>query len=693
MKKLTLISSLLAVLAIAGCQESVPYGACTDQTAIIENNQLKICKDQVWTTDASCTEDGATICGDKFIAKCTEQKWQVSTQCASDQICKTVSGTATCVENPVCDAASAVPVCDGNSLKTCADGKWISTPCNDDKVCQASASGASCVTTQQPPAGCDTTETTCSDNVLSYCENNEWKTKQCENGCDGSKCKEIASETCDPSNYKPTCDSDGKLTSCGTDGKVTAVECTNGEACQTTENGAECKVSETNSCTESCEYGCNNDNGTCYAECNPTEYISTCSSNILKECIDGVVTDKDCGSKVCTDNGNGAACVGNDVPPTTETDCTEEGKSICENNSLKTCEGGEWEIRTCLKECKEDNPGEAYCSELTQGTECTDGETQCDGTFSIIKCVDGYWTASEECGYGKTCQNINKTAQCSNACKKGRGICNSDSNSAYICNAETLTWDVTACESKRCAVSEKMSKCIVKEGDQCSLYSFDKDDDPEVKALCDFDHMFVCSEEVLASRQPYCGTGTNSKAIKLCADDLPIYRPCYEYAWIGTSCSLGNLSQVITKQDFSTKKAETLEKTGSGADEEITDDVYLAAKEALIASSSCEASTCSIHYYTINKDKCSEVIDSQSNLGCYTYESLPDGTFRKYNSYLLQNSELKFIAGPVFEATLADNTKMELRAIYNIDIKNLVYTWVKADVLTEQECGQTVVVE
>ncbi len=697
MKKLTLISSLLAVLAIAGCNDSVPYGACNGQMAVMDNGQLKICVVNSWSEDTTCTEDGATMCGDHFIAKCTENKWQVSTECESFEVCKDVSGTPTCVESTDCDVSKDVPACNGlYELKTCVDGKWTSTSCDHGSMCQgpdAATPVASCVAII-PPSGCDTEETTCENSTLRYCEANEWKTKTCENGCEGTKCKETTTpETCNAADY-PKCSDDGKLLTCP-NGTVETTACTEGKTCKTTESGASCEAGDTEikECTESCDHGCNTHTGTCYVECNPAEYTSSCSDNTLTFCNEtGEITESNCndGNKVCKDEGNGAECVTDDKPPVTEHDCDEEGKSICDGNSVKTCEGGEWEVRPCVEECKEDVPGDATCSELEVGTECTEGDAQCDGSFKIIKCVNGHWAESTDCGYQQTCQKINDVTQCSNACRKGRGICNNEINATYICDNDTLTWVMTPCEDKRCAVSEKMSKCIIRGGDACSLYSFNKDDDPVEKALCDFDRMFVCQEEVLTDKQPFCGSGKDDKAIKLCADDIPIYRPCYEYAWISPSCNLGNLSQTMTKQDFNTGNSEALSRA---SEDEINDKVYLDAKDALTESSACEVNECKIHYYTINTENCNETIEGQDEPGCYTYSyNSSNNTATKTEKYYLQTSELKFIAGPVIE-TKVNEESISLRAIYTINSKEIVYSWIKADALSEQSCGQVVTVD
>ena len=697
MKKPTLLTSLLAVLAIAGCNESIPYGACTGKMAILDNGQLKVCVDHSWSEDTTCTEDGATMCGNGFVAKCTEQKWQVSTECASFEVCKDDSGTATCVESTTCDTTKDVPVCDGQDvLKTCVDGKWTSTDCGQTKICTSADANnpvASCVETQ-PPAGCDTPDTTCDNGTFRYCENNEWKTKTCTEGCEGTICKEdvVVDDICNNPEEYPKCDGDKLLTCEG--GHIVTTPCDSGK-CSTNESGASCESSnpDIKECTESCDYGCNTNTGSCYVECNPTEHASSCSENTLTYCDEnGEIKTQGCGEDVCKDDGNGAQCVPDDVPPVTENDCTEEGKSICDGNSLKTCEGGEWEVRPCVEGCKEDEPGNANCSELEVGTECQEGDAQCDGTFKIIKCENGFWTESMDCGYQQTCQKIDDVSQCSNACKKGRGICNPALNATYICNDDTLTWEMTPCDGKRCAVSEKKAKCIINAGEACELYSFNKDDDPIEQALCDFDRMFVCKEDEgkLADKQPFCGSGKDEKSIKLCADDIPIYRPCYEYAWIGTSCNIGNLSQVMTKQNFNDKSSEALSRA---SDDEINDPIYLAAKEALTENSSCEINECKLHYFTINADNCTETIEGEEDKGCHTYQyNASDHSATKSETYYLQNSELKFIAGPIVQATTSEGT-IDLRAIYNIDSKEIVYSWIKAEALSEQNCGQVVKVE
>lgn len=141
--------------------------------------------------------------------------------------------------------------------------------------------------------------------------------------------------------------------------------------------------------TESCAYGCSNN------ECNapPTSECTNgqfqCNGNVRQFCSNGQWINTETCAYGCTDG------VCNAAPPP---GCTD-GTFRCNGNVRQMCIGGEWiDIDTCANGCSG--------GECQEPPACTDGQSRCNGNYRQV-CINGSYIDIESCENG--CSN----GQCS----------------------------------------------------------------------------------------------------------------------------------------------------------------------------------------------------------------------------------------------------------------------------------------
>ena len=391
-----------------GCDhgECLP-SPCTDGDKKCEgDNKATICTKGAWILDKYCEygckdgeclpspcTDGDKKCeGDNKVAICTNGAWIVNKYCeygCDDGICKSKCDDDTC---NVCSGNKTQ--CLGNILQTCIDGKWIEETCPD--ICQQ----GKCV--------CESGKTKCDNNnrVQTCINGNWWITEICSDICQEGKCVCEDGKTKCSNNELQTCTL-GQWTTT----KTCNLGCHNGkcDACKDNEKRCSGKDIQTctngawvtqNTCKVNCKDGACTDVPTVGDKCDD-KFVEMCDGNTGYYCSDGEVSSIDCNSNTpcavrAADNYSDCAetCKASDgVKNTcmnyygyplsvsytcdkTETGgyayfmgnyefcesscengfctCTEEGKTMCSDKTVKVCKNNAWVTsKTCSNNCKD----------------------------------------------------------------------------------------------------------------------------------------------------------------------------------------------------------------------------------------------------------------------------------------------------------------------------------------------------
>ena len=156
---------------------------CNEDGSFVESQNCgdledtPVCEIQSGTAQCinGCTE-GSTRCNSGTLETCVDGDY-AETPCDPEYICKTVSGSATCVElppEPACSSEDTECTEDGR-LNQCVDGQWVAQSCPENYECKAVAGKAACV-----EADCKTGDTKCGErNVLLTCNEGVWSETSC----------------------------------------------------------------------------------------------------------------------------------------------------------------------------------------------------------------------------------------------------------------------------------------------------------------------------------------------------------------------------------------------------------------------------------------------------------------------------------------------------------------------------------
>ncbi|MBQ9395347.1 MAG: hypothetical protein IJU23_07500 [Proteobacteria bacterium] len=436
-------------------------GDCMSNTAVESCNILQ--KD-------ACDTDGLSV------IKC-ENGYKVKYACGEDRIC--VDGACTDKEQPKpddpCDVATFKLTCldDGNTL-ACVDGKVVSIPCGEDKICKDGA----CVDKTCDPntfvAECkgDFEITVCVDGKLGKesCGEN----KHCSNGA----CVDDANvdDPCHPETFAATCTTEGKILTCdGETHKVKATECTGSTPVCLNGSCVACDPAKYESnCTDGHKYSCESNgnlkdtlckdgnvcfNGDC-AECDPTKTAKTCVDGKVHVCnSNGIFEDSACPEGYSCANG----------------ECTNKCKTNSDcNNAHYVCDNGECKFQA----------------------ECVIGKQECDGTNGVKVCkAPGLWEKSlcsdgqvcrgegicmgNECDpetYGTKCKNdktpticvngyIKEQAECAGICLNGACAECDSTTTAPSCNGEPTAYYCIDNKYKQVTCTQPQEYCSP--GDGC----------------------------------------------------------------------------------------------------------------------------------------------------------------------------------------------------------------------------------
>ena len=331
-------------------------------------------------------DEGMTTCVGSVLRTCTaEGVFETTKDCASsNQVCRIDLGVAACADfdngdggdegDDECLAGSTK--CDGQDVKVCQSGQYVvRETCAGTSVCREGANGALC---EEPAPACTEGSTRCDGKTILVCRDGEYVT---DSECEGATplCNEDVegAAICVPEPVvEPECEAgesecDGDTVRRCSDAGFweTAADCTQNE-----DGNTMCNVVDGAAvCTASCEVG-----------------ASKCAGNLVMECdASGVYVEAEtqCGAlqRCAMDENHVATCV--DVY-----ECTD-GEVKCEGTSRLTCNAqGKFDRFDCL------DMGEDYqCVTGESGAECVlveceDGETKCNTTLYLQKCVGGVWS-------------------------------------------------------------------------------------------------------------------------------------------------------------------------------------------------------------------------------------------------------------------------------------------------------------
>ncbi len=342
---------------------------------------------------------------------------------------------------------------------------------------------------QLPPEQSECTlgmASTCSNNVVRYCDGQNWQTITCQYGCNGtgSGCAQAPTDLC-ASRTCPTGQMCNALT--GVCEPLTQPECQNGSAptcignaVQYCENGeirhhscesnqiclnGECSAKQTSECDEAEYPKCNGENsiltcsggqltslscpsgqicqdGTCQTKPNIpdepecTSTTPTCDDqNNQVTCVDGHFSLASCGEKTCEDG----VCV-DKTGPVEEPECDESDYPKCNKNGLlETCENGKIKANACDSNQICEN---GVCKDKIvpiEEPECDEGDyPKCNEAGKLETCENGK-IATKACAGDQTCEDgVCKDKPCepeTTKCQNGR-LAECQSNK---------TWKLTTC--------------------------------------------------------------------------------------------------------------------------------------------------------------------------------------------------------------------------------------------------------
>ncbi|MBQ9817046.1 MAG: hypothetical protein IJM59_06225, partial [Proteobacteria bacterium] len=330
--------------------------------------------------------------------------------------------------------------CDGNLLKVCESGSWITTDCTaTGMICK----GDHCETVATPD--CTDGQKHCDGNLLKVCESGSWITTDCTATgmiCKGDRCETVATPDC----------ADGDIYC---DGNMLKV-CVAGawETSDCTASGMICKDDH---CEEASIPDC-------------TEGSTYCDGNMLKICVAGAWETTDCsvGEGFHCDESAGA-CVADPMPHV-----CDDGTRICSDNWLKECWDNSWkEVDPCIcnaegTDCAEDNCHNNILDDLEQCEEI-DGEIIYRDGLTCASVLDnplaaGKLNCNDRC--------LVETYECYTSCDPGKFIntCDdewhgtrcaehTDGESTYYKVEEFHCGDMETCSDGACQCEEGQYKC------------------------------------------------------------------------------------------------------------------------------------------------------------------------------------------------------------------------------------------
>ncbi|MEC9072628.1 MAG: agmatine deiminase family protein [Myxococcota bacterium] len=483
-----------------GC-DGITYEGCCEGGSVFycENNSLKqtscnaacgwIAANQFY----DCGGSGADPSGANPLS-CDDLEDPCTPSCAGKACgddgcggsCGSCANGEICVANGVCEPVLCTPECDGKDCGPDGCG-GVCGSCGGSATCDANGQ---CVDVSADPCDGLSYEGTCDGGLITYCDEGEKVSYQCDSGC----CGWISSKSwydCYTQQYCGYCSNEcepGEL-GCSIEGThAWTCEAAAGQGCNVRiwtfcEGGCasdtgQCQgaVCEPNCAGQDCgDDGCGGSCGTCPAN-------TACSSQGLCE-ADACVPN--CQGKDCGNDGCGGSCGSCDVD------------AIC--NTKGQCEAGPCNANCDGKQCGPDGCG-GVCGACAVGQSCNDkgqclsdgcvpscggdvcgddgcggscgscvGDTYClAGQCEPLACVpqcqgktcgdDGCGDACGTCGDGEICEagNCQAVSGCGDVTFEG------------ICEAGVLTWcDEGSLSSYSCRAVDKICTWVEGVGNTC----------------------------------------------------------------------------------------------------------------------------------------------------------------------------------------------------------------------------------
>lgn len=313
--------------------EPIPGNLCGDVVCSEDqqcNEETKKCEPKEGPVGLQC-ENGEFNCNDTCVDLMSDKNncGACGTVCEGDEVCSDGSCSATVVEKE-CEDEDA-PICDGNAIKKCVDGKFVSEDCGDlscvEGVCKSQDAEKECEDSMPPE---------CDGNAVKQCVDGKFVTTECTGSlkCDSGECKEGVEAECEASEA-PICVAELNAIRTCKDGRWDYENC-GVQVCQESQ------------CVDVVEKECEDDEA------------PVCEENGLKKCVDGKYVTDACGDgmickegscvktsleDLCPDDENkkapgvcGCGLADDDLDNNGTIDCLEAG-DLCPDDKDKTLPG------------------------------------------------------------------------------------------------------------------------------------------------------------------------------------------------------------------------------------------------------------------------------------------------------------------------------------------------------------------
>jgi len=386
---------------------------CTEGHGCVDDGTADYCAGKCEPNSAECVGTGRHVCaadGETWgatLSECADTRNLRG--CVDGQFSGTVaclSDAPYCVNGRCVECTGTTTECSGsNSLRTCDEGRWVTSTCPSATPICAGNACVECTSASTPTCSNGTTRRYCASN-------NTWATSACTGEtpyCQGGSCVEC------PSSYTPTCASNNAVQSCA-NGELVTTNCSgNTPVCYAGSAGAVCAACNANT-TPDCL-----PDGVTRRTCVNGAYATTlCSGENASYCLYG-------------------ACAG----------CNANSPARCTSNTaLSTCNTstGSWVETECPTATPVCTGAPGRCVECAP-----DSAWVCTGSSSRRSCTDGR-NIVEPCATGQICDPADATCKAP-TCAANEYQCSG--NVLQKCNGTRTGWDTmqtcpAACYSGAC---------------------------------------------------------------------------------------------------------------------------------------------------------------------------------------------------------------------------------------------------
>ncbi|MBQ9816850.1 MAG: hypothetical protein IJM59_05215 [Proteobacteria bacterium] len=429
------------------------------------------CQNGECVVDDSCTpDDFKSECTDSTHRTiCTDSRTIGSEECPENTIC--LNGE--CTDNTECKQGEYTSECQGTSQYTICteEGKIESKNCTDNTVCiEGECRNVTLCEITEFISECqdDTHYSAC--NSKGYVENLE-----CEDNtlCIGGECKDVT--PCTPAEFAAECTDDTHYNTCNSKGYVENLACTENMKC----------LKGTCHPTDCDEVGC---------LCDEKSFQNSCTDNKQLSCVDGIVTEYDCGT-------DGLGCYMGK--------CRLIGTVTCDSKTFVSKCIGDTAIN-----CEPNIRLPYYTGEYIQYYPDSLEASNCAGEDEVCAIIDG----KADCY--TPCTDANMTSMCMSVSSTATGKCIESSDHKLVFTNKKyqscLTNTTNFCKDGKCIHNDKVDA-------ECSP----KTD----KSYCENNVLFECygnSEKGrFVANECYSGVCTTINGITDCYDSCAVEGKTY----------------------------------------------------------------------------------------------------------------------------------------------------------------------